>query len=118
MPDHTAAFIDPFGSGFLQDNIKTIKDFYNKNQLGVWRFTEWTRRLQTRGDTWNCGIWAIWIQIEELESFEAWFQDNITTILAGQDLREHYHAVMQVANRAVPNSETGFAISRSIAASR
>ncbi len=28
------AFIDPFGSGFLQDIIKAIKDFYNKSKPG------------------------------------------------------------------------------------
>jgi len=51
------------------------------------------------------------------KTFESWFQDNRTTP-AGQDLREHYHAVMQMANRVEQNSGTGFAVSRSIAASR
>jgi len=51
-------------------------------------------------------------------TFESCFQDNNRTIPPGQTLREHYHAVMQMANRVVQNSRTGFAISRSIAASR
>ena len=122
----TVAFIDPFGSGFLQDIIAAIKTFYDNEQPGRWRYKVWTTRLQQRGDTWNCGIWSIWIQEkwmqywsqnEVISTFESWFQDN-RTIPAGQDLREHYHAVMQVANRVMQNSRTGFAISRSIAASR
>ncbi len=32
----SAAFIDPFGNGFLQDVIKAITDFYNRNQPGIW----------------------------------------------------------------------------------
>ena len=123
----TVAFIDPFGSGFLQDIVAAIKTFYDNEQPGRWQYKEWTTRLQQRGDTWNCGIWAIWIQEKWMQywsqnevtsTFESWFQDNNGTIPAGQDLREHYHAVMQVANRVMQNSRTGFAISRSIAASR
>ncbi len=122
----TVAFIDPFGSGFLQDIITAIKTFYDNERPGRWQYKEWTIRLQQRGDTWNCGIWAIWIQekwmqywsrIEVTNTFESWFQDN-RTVPTGQDLREHYHAVMQMANMVVQNSRTGFAISRSIAASR
>ena len=51
-----------------------------------------------------------------IRTCETWFQDNNRTIPAGQDLRENYHAVTQMANRAATNSETGFAIC--IAASR
>ena len=51
-------------------------------------------------------------------TFESWFHDNNRTIPAGQDLREHYHAVMQMANRVVQKPRTGLAISRSLAASR
>ena len=123
----TVAFVYPFGSGFLQDIIAAIKTFYDNEQAGRWRYKQWTTRLQRRGDTWNCGIWAIWIQekwmqywsqIEVTNTFESWSQDNNRTIPNGQDLRKHYHAVMQVASRALPDSTTGFAISRSIAASR
>ncbi len=123
----TVAFIDPFGSGLLQDIIAAIKTFYDNEQPGRWQYKEWTTRLQQRGDTWICGIWAIWIQEKWMQywsqnevtnTFESWFQDNNRTVPAGQDLREHYHAVMQVANRVVQNSRNGFAISRSIAASR
>ncbi len=59
-----------------------------------------------------------WSQNEVTKTFESCFQDNNRTIPPGQTLREHYHAVMQMANRVVQNSRTGFAISRSIAASR
>ena len=123
----TVAFIDPFGGGFLQDIIAAINTFYNNEQPGRWRYKEWTTRLQQRGDTWNCGIWAIWIQekwmqywsqIEVTNTFESWFQDNNGTIPHGRDLGKHYHAVMQVASRALQDSGTGFAISRSIAACR
>jgi len=118
----TVAFIDPFGSGFLKDIMTAIKTFYDNEQPGRWQYKEWTTRLQERGDTWNCGIWAKWMQYwsqnEVINTFESWFQDNNRTIPPGQDLREHYHAVMQMANRVVQNSRTGFAISRSIAASR
>ncbi len=55
---------------------------------------------------------------EVTETCETLFNKNNRVIPAGQDLRGHYYAVMQMANRAVQNSETGFAISRSIAASR
>ena len=55
---------------------------------------------------------------EVTSTFESRFQDTNRTIPAGQDLREHYHAVMQMANRVVQNSRTGFAISRSLAASK
>ncbi len=58
-----------------------------------------------------------WSQNEVTNTFESLFQDN-RTIPAGQDLREHYHAVMQVANRVEQNSRNGFATDRSIAASR
>ena len=123
----TVAFIDPFGSGFLQDIVTAIKTFYDNERPGRWQYKEWTTRLQQRGDTWNCGVWAIWIQEKWMQywsqnevtsTFESWFQDNNRTIPAGQGLREHYHAVVQMANRVVQNSRTGFAISRSIAASR
>jgi hypothetical protein len=63
----TVAFIGPFGSGFLQDIIKAIRTLYDNDQPGRWQYKEWTTRLQQRGDTWNCGIWAIWIQ-------EKWMQ--------------------------------------------
>ncbi len=59
-----------------------------------------------------------WSQNEVTHTFESWFQDKNRTILPGQDLREHYNDVKQMANRVVQNSRTGFAISRSIAASR
>ena len=81
---------------------------------------EWITRLQQRGETWNCGIWAIWIQKKWMQcwsqdevtnTFESWIQDNNGTIPAGQDLREHYYAVMQVVNRVVQNSRTGLAVS-------
>ena len=41
---------------------------------------------------------------------DSWFQDNNRTIPAGPDLREHKHAVMQVANSVVHKSTTGFAV--------
>ena len=59
-----------------------------------------------------------WSQSEVANNFESWFPHNNRTIPAGQDLRDHYHAVMQVANRAVQNSKSCLAISRSIATSR
>ncbi len=59
-----------------------------------------------------------WSQNEVTNTFESRFRDNNRTIPAGQDLREHYHAVMQMAHRVVQNSRIGFAISRSLAASR
>ncbi len=59
-----------------------------------------------------------WSPNEVTNTFESWFQDHNRTIPAGQDLREHYHAVMQMANRVVQNFGTRFAISRSIAANR
>ena len=123
----TVAFIDPFGSGFLQDIITAIKTFYDNKRPGTWQYKEWTTRLQQRGDIWNCAIWATWIQDKWMQYwsqnevtsiFVSWFQDNNRTIPAGQDLREHYRAVMQMANRIVQNSRSGFAMSRSIAESR
>ena len=59
-----------------------------------------------------------WSQNEVTHTFESWFQDKNRTILPGQDLREHYNDVKQMANRVVQNSRTGFAISRSLAESR
>ncbi len=59
-----------------------------------------------------------WSQNEVTTTFESWIQDNNRIIPPGQALWEHYYAVMQMANRVVQNSRSGFAISRSIAASR
>ncbi len=47
----TVAFIDPFGSGFLQGIIAAIKAFYGNEQPGMWQYKDWTTRLQQRGDT-------------------------------------------------------------------
>jgi len=49
----------------------------------------------------DTGEMQYWSQTEATNTFESWFQDNNRIIPAGQDLREHYHAVMQVANRVV-----------------
>ena len=91
----TVAFIDPFGSGFLRDIIAAIKTFHDNVQPGRWRYTEWTTRLQQRGDTWSCGLWAIWMQEKWMQywsqnevtnTFESWFQDNNRTIPADKIL--------------------------------
>ena len=64
--------IVPSGMGFLH-SVKIVKvktsneSFYKRDKTGMWASTECTKRLQPRGDTWNCGIWAIWIQ-------EKWMQ--------------------------------------------
>ena len=46
------------------------------------------------------------------------YQQGSTAQPVSTHHREHYHAVMQVANRVMEKSRTGFAISRGIAASR
>jgi len=52
-------FIDPCGTGFLHSVRTSVQKLYQRDKTGTWTFTEWTQRLQPRGDTWNCGIWAI-----------------------------------------------------------
>jgi len=48
-------FVDPFGTGFLRSVKTSIQEFYQRDKTGTWTFTEWTTRLQPRGDTWNMG---------------------------------------------------------------
>ena len=78
-------FVDPFGAGFLHSVRTSVQDFCKKDNIGTWTFTEWTKRLQPRGDTWNCGIWAIWIQekwmqywsqTEATEAFADWLEQD------------------------------------------
>ncbi len=59
----------------LADVIAAIKTFYDNEQPGRWQYKEWTTRLQQRGDTWNCGIWAIWIQEKWMQY---WSQNEVT----------------------------------------
>ncbi len=86
-----------------------------------------TKRLQPRGDTWNCGIWAIWIQekwmqywsrTEATEAFADWLEQDTDRIPEGQVLRQHYHIVMQVAGTATEGGTTDLYQSREISASR
>ncbi len=88
--------IDPFGTGFLHSVRTSIQIFYKGDKTGTWTFTEWTKRLQPRGDTWNRGIWAIWIQekwmqywsqTEATEAFADWLEQDVDMIPEGQDLR-------------------------------
>ena len=80
----TVVFIDPFGSCFLQDIIAAIKTFYDNEQPGSWQYKEWTTRLQQRGDTWNCGIWAIWIQAKWMQY---WSQNEVTNTFRSHGFR-------------------------------
>ncbi len=50
---------DPFGNGFPTPMRNTVKTFFDKGPSGRWTYRTWTQKLQT--DTWNCGIWAIWV---------------------------------------------------------
>ena len=120
-------FVDPFGTGFLHSVRTSIQDFYQRNNTGTWTFTGWTKRLQPRGDTWNCGMWAIWIQekwmqywsrTEATEAFADWLRQDINRIPQGQNLRKHYHVVMQLAGTAAEGGTTELYQSREISASR
>ena len=120
-------FVDPFGTGFLHSVRTSVQQFYQRDNTGTWTFTEWTKRLQPRGDTWNCGIWAIWIQekwmqywsqTEATEAFADWLEQDIDMIPEGQDFRQHYHVVMQIAGTAAEGGMTDLHQSREISASR
>ncbi len=120
-------FVDPFGTGFLHSVRTSVRKFYQRDNTGTWTFTEWTKRLQPRGDTWNCGIWAIWIQkkwmqywsqTEATEAFADWLEHDIDMIPEGQDLRQHYHVVMQIAITAAEGGMTDLYQSREMSASR
>ena len=50
---------NPFGSGFPASVKDLVETFFDKDPSGSWTYRTWTQRLQT--DTWNCGIWAIWV---------------------------------------------------------
>ncbi len=95
--------------------------FYTRDKSGTWTFTEWTKKIQARGDTWNCGIWAIWIQekwlrywsqTEAAETFGDWLEHAVDMIPEGQDLRQHYHVVMQIAGTAGEDGMTDLHKSR------
>ena len=120
-------FVDPFGTGILHSVRTSVQKFYQRDNTGTWTFTEWTKRLQPRGDTWNCGIWAIWIQkkwmqywsqTEATEAFADWLEHDIDMIPEGQDLRQHYHVVMQIAITAAEGGMTDLYQSREMSASR
>ena len=120
-------FVDPFGTGFLRSVKTSIQEFYQRDKTGTWTFTEWTTRLQPRGDTWNCGIWATWIQekwmqywsrTEATKAFADWLEQDTDRIPEGQDLRQHYHIVMQIAGTTAEGGTTELYQSREISASR
>ena len=120
-------FVDPFGTDYLHSVRTSVQQFYQSDNTGTWTFTEWTKRLQPRGDTWNCGIWAIWIQekwmqywtqTEATEAFADWLQQDVDMIPEGQDLRQHYHVVMQIADTAAEDGMTDLCQSREVSASR
>ncbi len=117
-------FVDPFGTGFLHSVRTSVQQFHQRDNTGTWTFTEWTKRLQPRGDTWNCGIWAIWIQEKwmqywsQTEAFADWLQQDVDMIPEGQDLRQHYHVVMQIAGTAAEDGMTNLCQSREMSASR
>ncbi len=117
-------FIDPFGTGFLHSVRTSIQNFYERDKTGTWTFTEWTKRLQPRGDTWNCAIWIqekwmqYWSHTEATEAFADWLEQDVDMIPEGQDLRQHYHVVMQIAGTAGEDGMTDIYKAREISASR
>ncbi len=120
-------FVDPFGTGFPRSVKASVQEFYQRGNTGTWTFTEWTKRLQPRGDTWNCGIWAIWIQekwmqywsqTEATEAFADWLEHDIDMIPEGQALRQHYHVVLQIAGTAAGDGMTDLCQSQEISATR
>jgi len=122
-----ADFIDPFGTGFLHSVRTSIQSFFTRDKSGTGTFTEWTKRLQARGDSWKCGVWAIyiqekwmqyWSQTEATEAFADWLQQDVDMIPEGQDFRQHYHVVMQIAGTAGEDGMTDPYKSREIRASR
>lgn len=79
----SVSLVDPFGQGFSDKITASIKDLYNKDTSGTWSFTEWRVKLQH--DTYNCSIWAIWMQEKWMQywsqtqiptPFEAWFANK------------------------------------------
>ena len=121
-------FVDPFGTDFLHAVDKGITDFYSKDKTGTWTFNTWTKRLQAIGDTWNCGIWAIWIQERWMltcsetdmmtQAFSDWLENCTNGIPDGQQLRHHYHTVMQIASTAGQDGNTDLNKSREMSCQR
>ena len=120
-------FVDPFGTGSLHSVRTGVQKFYQRDNTGTWTFTEWSKTLHPRGDTWKCGIWAIWIQekwmqywsqTEAIEAFADRLEQDIDMVPEGQDLRQHYHVAMQIAGTAAEGGRIHLSQSREISASR
>ena len=68
---------------------------------------------------------ATWIQEkcntgvkQRQQKFADWLQQDVDMIPEGQDLRQHYHVVMQIAGTAAEDGMTDLCQSREICASR
>ena len=59
-----------------------------------------------------------WTQTEATEAFADWLQHNVDMIPEGQDLRQHFHVVMQIADTTAEDGMTDLCQSREIYASR
>ena len=119
--------IDPFGTGFLHTVRTGVQNFYKRDKTGTWTFTEWATRLQPTEDTWNCGIWAIWIQEKwmqfwsqtgETAAFADWLGHDTDMSPKGQDLRQHYRTVMQLASAIGEDGRTDLGKSKEISSCR
>ena len=47
-----------------------------------------------------------WSQTEATEAFADWLQQDVDIIPEGQDLRQHYHVVTQIAGTAAEDGMT------------
>jgi len=59
-----------------------------------------------------------WSQTEATEAFGDWLEQDVDMIPEGQDLRQHYHVVMQIAGTAGEDGMTDLHKPREISASR
>lgn len=114
--------INVFGTSFLQSVRTCVQNFSKRDKTETWTFVKWTKRLHL-----DCGIWAICIQEKWMQycgQTEAtttpvnWLEQDGDMIPEGQDLRQHYHVVVQIASATGEDGNTELGKSRKISTSR
>ena len=95
---------DPFGNDFPKPVRDTVKTFFDRDPSGSWTYRTWTQELQT--DTWNCGIWAIWIterwmqywtEEDGKQPFDCWLKQHTCPAPNIQKVRQQYHDMISAA---------------------
>ena len=100
----TVTLFDPFGKGFPTPVRDTVKTFFDRDSSRSWTYRTWKQKLQT--DTWNCGIWAIWVterwmqywtEEDGKQPFDCWLKRHTCPVPNIQKLRQQYHDMISAA---------------------